>query len=256
MTREQRVCILTGASGVLGTAFCHRYADRYRIAAFWHTHPPDAPAQDQAFVDPLEPTRTFAEASNPVLSVQVDLLNRRAIARAVAKVLATYGRIDLLINAAAHRQWAPLSDDPELRSNVDRHFMVNVRAPLELAVEVAHQFWSDRAEANAAANRNIINLSSTAGLRVYPGYGQGLYSASKAALDFVSCHLAAEFEPLGVRVNALAPNTFPGIVTTELVTDRLIYLDEGRMTGKILLVDADGERWHDPANDWRDPTLR
>jgi NAD(P)-dependent dehydrogenase (short-subunit alcohol dehydrogenase family) len=97
----------------------------------------------------------------------------------------------------------------------------------------------------------VINLSSSAGSRVYPGYGQGLYSASKAALDFVTSHLAAELAPVGVRVNALAPNTFPGIVTTELVLDRLLHLADGTMTGKILLLDAADESWHDPAADWR-----
>ncbi|MDQ6782693.1 MAG: SDR family oxidoreductase [Actinomycetota bacterium] len=256
MTTGRRVCLLTGASGTLGTAFCRRYADRYQLVALWHAHPPDLPSQDQTFVDPLDPSRQVAENLNPVLSLQVNLLNRRETARAVTRVLRTFGRIDVVINAAAHRQWAPLGEDTDLRRNVDCHFATNVRAPLELAIEVAHQFWQDNRESNREANRNLINLSSTAGLRVYPGYGQSLYSASKAALGFVSCHLAAEFEPLGVRVNSLAPNTFPGIVTTETVLDRMVRLDEGCMTGKILMLDADGEHWYDPANDWREPVTR
>jgi NAD(P)-dependent dehydrogenase (short-subunit alcohol dehydrogenase family) len=134
----------------------------------------------------------------------------------------------------------------------DQHFATNVRAPLQLAIALVRQSWSDHTDANRAANRSVINLSSTAGLHAYIGHGQGLYSASKAALDFVTSHLAAELEPVGVRINALAPNTFPGIVATELVLDRLLHLAEGSMTGKILVLDAREESWHDPATDWKE----
>lgn len=252
MNPERRVCVLTGSSGLLGTAFCRRFANRYQIVAVWRTNPPEVASQDQGFVDPLDPASDVPQNRDSVYSMRADLLSGRQTERLVERVLRRYGRIDLVVNAAAHRQWAPMAEDTDLQRNVDRHFATNVRAPLHLSVAVARQFWEGRAEENLMASRNVINLSSTAGLRVYPGHGQGIYSASKAALDFVSCHLAAEMQPHGIRVNALAPNTFPGIVDTETVLDGLIRLDEGAMTGKILMLDAEGERWYDLANDWRD----
>jgi len=252
MSDQRRVCLLTGSSGLLGTAFCRRLASRYQIVAVWRTNPPAVATQDQRFVDPLDPTSELHENDHRVLAMRADLLSAPQTERLVERVLRRFGRVDLIVNAAAHRQWGALVDDTDLRRNIDRHFSTNVRAPLCLTVEVARQFWQGRAADNHAANRNVINLSSTAGLRVYPGYGQSLYSASKAALDFVSCHLASELAPHSVRVNALAPNTFPGIVRTEAVLDSMVRLDDGAMTGKVLMLDANTERWYDLVNDWED----
>ncbi len=54
-----------------------------------------------------------------------------------------------------------------------------------------------------------MNISSTAGIYIYPGHGQSIYSASKAALNYLSMHMGDEFSSIGVRVNALAPTSFP-----------------------------------------------
>ena len=247
MTDSRPVCLLTGASGLLGTAFCRRYATRYRIVAVWHKNLPRVPTQDQQFIDPLAPRDPLAENSHPVFAVCADLQSARQIEQLVGKVVHRFRQVDLLVNSAAYRHWSPFAADTDLVADFDRHFATNVRAPLHLAVALVRQLWSGQGDANRTANRSVINLSSTAGLRVYPGYGQGLYSASKAALDFVTSHLAAELEPVGVRVNALAPNTYPGIVTTEMVLDRLLHLAEGSMTGKILMLDAGEESWQDLA---------
>jgi NAD(P)-dependent dehydrogenase (short-subunit alcohol dehydrogenase family) len=250
MIDDNPVCLLTGASGLLGTAFCQRYAMRYRIVGVWHTNPLRVPTQDQRFIDPLTPQRPLGENAYPVFAIRADLRSPRQTEQLVSRVLRRFGQVDLVVNAAAYRHWSPFVEDTNLVAHADLHFATNVRAPLQLAVALVRQSWSWQAAANRTANRSVINLSSTAGLRAYPGYGQGLYSASKAALHFVTSHLAAELGPIGVRVNALAPNTFPGIVTTELVLDRIFHLAKGSMTGKILLLDARHESWHDPATGW------
>jgi NAD(P)-dependent dehydrogenase (short-subunit alcohol dehydrogenase family) len=249
VTGDRPVCLLTGASGLLGTAFCQRYAARYRIVAVWHLNPPRVPTLDQRFPGPLAPKHPLQENTHPVCAVRADIRNPRQIGQLVARVVQGFGQVDLVVNAAGYRHWSAFADDSDLAASANRHFATNVTAPLQLVAAISRQLWSGQADANRAANRNVINLSSTAGLRAYPGYGQGLYSASKAALNLLTSHLAAELQPVGVRVNALAPNTFPGIVATELVLDRLLRLAEGSMTGKILLLDAGEESWHDPAAD-------
>ena len=57
---------------------------------------------------------------------------------------------------------------------------------------------------------NIVNVSSVAGLRPYPGLLP--YCASKAAVDQITRCLSLELGPRGVRVNAVNP----GVVVTNL----------------------------------------
>src|SRR6202012_2868307 len=56
----------------------------------------------------------------------------------------------------------------------------------------------------AAAHGAIVNVTSIAGSRVHPFAGSA-YSTSKAALASLTREMAADFGPLGVRVNAIAP---------------------------------------------------
>ena len=151
--------------------------------------------------------------------------------------------MDLLVNAAAHSVWGPILGSRELLDSIERQILVNAVIPLRLAAELAERFWKHRDRENREAGRNVVNVSSTAGLFVYPNLGQGAYGASKAALNHLTCHAASEFRSIGIRVNAVAPNSFPGIVTTESVVDAIVRLDEGTETGKILVLDSDGEQW-------------
>ena len=56
----------------------------------------------------------------------------------------------------------------------------------------------------AAAQGAIVNVTSIAGSRVHPFAGSA-YATSKAALAALTREMAADFGPLGVRVNAIAP---------------------------------------------------
>lgn len=243
MSPQGRVCLLTGAGGTLGSAFCRSYAGRYQVAAVWSRRPPLFAAQTQQVFDPLGEETNLPENRHPILTIRADITSRNAVARTVDTVLSQLGRVDVIVHAAGFRHWAPMLSGDSLVESVDRHFDVNVKAPFMLTLEVAKRFWEGRAAENAAANRNVINVSSTAGVRVYPGHGQSVYAASKAALNHLTRHLAAELQPLGVRANSLCPDTFPGRVATSLVTQALVRLDEDTVTGGVLLLEAHGEAW-------------
>lgn len=242
MSTARRVCLLTGAGGTLGTAFCLRYASQYEIAAVWSARPPLLAAQTQIVVDPLGEEANLAENASRVFTIRADITRREAVRRVVDRVLARFGRVDVLIHAAGFRHWAPMFD-ATLLDTVQRHFDVNVCAPLAITAEVASRFWISRAQENIAANRNVITVSSTAGARVYPGYGQSVYAASKAALNHLTRHMATELESHGVRVNALAPTSFPAIVPTHVVADALARLDAATGSGGILMLEAGREAW-------------
>ncbi|HUF48286.1 MAG TPA: SDR family oxidoreductase, partial [Vicinamibacterales bacterium] len=84
----------------------------------------------------------------------------------------------------------------------DAMMAINVRAPFRLM----------RAAAAALISRKgaIVNVSSVAGLRAFPGLAS--YCVSKAAVDQLTRAAALDLAPQGVRVNAVNP----GVVITNL----------------------------------------
>jgi len=211
----RRVCFLTGAGGRLGTAFCRAFAGRYQIVGLYRRRGPEGAA---------------------IHGIQADVADAAALEAAVDEALRLFGRIDLVVNNAVQYTLAPALDAKTLGS-LERQWAVNVAAPLRLVALVEQRFWRGRAEENARERRNVVNVSSLSGQNVYAGRGQAVYSATKAALDMLTRHLAAELGPLGVRANAVAPNSFPRIVKSEAVAAAVAALDEGSETGLIVPVD-------------------
>lgn len=234
----RRVCLLAGAGGVLGSAFCARFAEEYDIAAVYRRRRPQVPAQDYIPVDPLNPAGSNGSV-RPVFAIQGDLSSQDGCQKVVDATLSRFDRIDLLVNAAVAPTWAPMLGNNRLLNNAAEQMMTNVVMPLRLATVVAHSFWQGRDLENLAANRNIVNVSSIAGLHLYTGSGQSLYAASKAALNHLTGHMADEFRALGVRVNATAPNSFPSLVSVDRAVDAIKTLDDGSANSTIVVVDGD-----------------
>jgi len=91
-------------------------------------------------------------------------------------------------------------------------FEVNFFAPVRLATGLIDEL--------ARAGGSIVNVTSIAGGRVHPFAGSA-YATSKAALAALTREMAADFGPLGVRVNAIAP----GEIDTAILspgTDKLV----------------------------------
>lgn len=121
---------------------------------------------------------------------------------AVQKALESFQNLDGLVNAAGVIGGA--ATDATTPAEWDRVMDSNVRS-----------LWlMTRAAAAALRERRgaIVNLSSVAGLRPYPGLAA--YCVSKAAVDMLTRCAALDFAPAGVRVNAVNP----GVVVTELHT--------------------------------------
>lgn len=121
--------------------------------------------------------------------------------RCVTTTLATFGRIDHLVNnAAVNPQWGPtLRVDAGMAAKMAQ---VNLWAPL---------MWSQLVWGAALRDQGgaIVNISSIGGSVVSPT--TGFYNASKAGLDHLTRQLATEFAP-SVRVNTVAP----GLVETDM----------------------------------------
>ncbi|MFE7796581.1 SDR family NAD(P)-dependent oxidoreductase [Nocardia sp. NPDC057440] len=234
---ERRVCLLTGAGGRLGDAFCRAAYTEYDIVAVCRNRIPAAPSQHEWFVDPFAPDLPVPENDSRIFMIRADLTEKGEVERVVDLALARFGRVDLLVNNAAHSSWQPrgVVDGETALDEFEPHFAVNVGVPLRLSARLAQRSWVHAGDENRRRNRNIVNVSSIAGSEVFPG-GQALYAASKAALNQLTRHLAAEFDEFGVRANAIAPNSFPSTVPTEQVVQSIVELDRGAMTGGVFAV--------------------
>jgi NAD(P)-dependent dehydrogenase (short-subunit alcohol dehydrogenase family) len=230
---QNKVCVLTGASGLLGRTFIRQYASQYNIVGVHYNHRLDYPDQDWKVIDPLDPHK---EGNPSVYSIRSDLTSMKEIGHLVEEVLDVFGRVDVLINNAAHRHFGKLLD-PDSMDDIDRSFAVNTLAPLRLSTILAKEYWYARYDENLELNRCIVNISSTAGSYVYQDAKQAVYSSTKAGLNFASYHMANEFWDIGVRVNAIAPNSFPGLVPTQRVIDEIVSLIRSKDTGRLVLVD-------------------
>jgi NAD(P)-dependent dehydrogenase (short-subunit alcohol dehydrogenase family) len=111
---------------------------------------------------------------------------------------ARFGRLDILINnAGTNPVTAGLSDlTPELFQKV---FEVNTKGPWYLASRAAPRMANN-------GGGSIINVISVGGIKP-PAY-QGFYAATNAALNALTRVMAAEWAPLGIRVNSLAPGSY------------------------------------------------
>ena len=231
------VYVITGAAGRLGTALIKAIPDR-SVAGLYHRTIPDVPSQLRRPAWPRsvpDETETFV--------VQTDLADRSSTERAVDLVLARFGYVDHLINAGADVRFLGSSQDAHFfEEDLKAQYTINALAPLRLASLLAHKCWRETPDVNRKRRRSILNVSSVSGLFIYSGTGQSGYSASKAAMNFLTLHMANDFSPIGIRANAILPTSFPAIVATEVVVEAVRMVTDGACNASLYVVDEVGCR--------------
>ena len=128
------------------------------------------------------------------VDVTADVGDAGAWTSMVDGVLERHGRLDGLVNNAAVHHMRPLLE--ETSDEVERLFRINTLGPLLGIQAVAPAM-------QAGGGGSIVNVSSAAGTRGYPGHTA--YGAAKWALRGISRTAAVELGPLGIRVNAVLP---------------------------------------------------
>ena len=188
---RDRAVLITGASSGIGRATALAFATAGANLSLTGRDP--ARLKDAV-------TACRNQGASRLSSLAIDIAAPGATARLVEQSVTSLGRLDVVVNAAGIIASAPaieISDE-----DFDRMFAVNVRALFSLSREAIPHLQK--------TSGNIVNVSSVAGLRPYPGILA--YCASKAAVDQITRCLAVELGPLGIRVNAVNP----GVVETNL----------------------------------------
>ncbi|MBH0238613.1 SDR family NAD(P)-dependent oxidoreductase [Methylobrevis albus] len=186
---RRRTLVLTGASRGIGHATVKRFS-----AAGWRV----ITCSRHPFSDKCP------WPMGPEDHIQVDLSDPDNLGLAVGEMRrrleADGSQLDALVNNAG------ISPKGDGGSRLDSlatpmHvwrtvFQVNFFAPIMLARGLLSEL--------KAAKGSIVNVTSIAGERVHPFAGTA-YATSKAALASLTREMAADFGPMGIRVNAIAP---------------------------------------------------
>ncbi len=237
-TEMTPVCLITGGAGRLGSALARALIGSYDIAAVYRTKPPRFPSQLRTPID----LAGEAGPARRAFCVQGDLARKEDIRRIVEVVLARFGQIDVVINSAAdtryHGRLLELSFDT---SAVEQQLLTNCVAPMSLVSAIFQESWKNQRVDNRRFNRCVVNISSISGLCVFPSAGQAFYSASKAALNFLTMHLAYELADYSIRANAVCPSRFPDSIPAEKVVRSVSKLIESRETGQVMEVSSESE---------------
>ena len=203
----QRVAIVTGAAGGIGTALTGGLlAAGIRVAGV---------DRDRDLLTALSTKAHELGQAADLLTIQTDLTSDSAAEQIISATRARFGRIDVLVNNAGigHGSIRPDSwQRPvkfwEITPDQWRRFVaVHTTAPLALTSavvpEMIRQSWG-----------RIVNVTTSLGTMLKAG--ASTYGPSKAALEALSAIMAKDLDGTGVTVNVLVPG---GLTNTPMVSD-------------------------------------
>lgn len=180
-TPSPRVVLITGASSGIGKA-CAQYLQSrgYRV-----------------YGTSRRVTEAGAAGPDGVRMVAMDVTSEASVQAAITLILAREGRIDVVVNNAGYGIAGAVEDTTldEARAQLDTNFFGVLRVCRAVLPVL-----------RAQGRGYLINISSIGGLIAIPF--QGLYSASKFAVEGLSESLRAEVGPYGVRVVMIEPGDF------------------------------------------------
>jgi 3-oxoacyl-[acyl-carrier protein] reductase len=227
---KTRVALVTGASSGLGTQFSRVLADNGAAVVLVARR-----------AERLAALKDEIEAKGGrALTVEADVTDRAAIARAFDAAEKAFGTVTILVNNAgiAHGGRAVEMSPEEWRKVLS----IDLDAVFFCAQEAARRMLA------AKSKGAIVNIASVLGLGV--AKGAVAYAAAKAGVVQMTKALAVELAFKGVRVNAIAPGWF----ITEMNDDYLMgeagaaikreipmgrFGDAGELDGTLLLLASD-----------------
>lgn len=148
-------------------------------------------------------------ASDSFLPLAVDLATESSVAQAIETAIATFGRLDVVVNNAGYGMGGSIE---ELTDAETRHsFEVNVFGALNVIRKALPHLRGQRAG-------HIINVSSIAALAGATGWA--IYAATKAAMSSFSEVLAQDVADFGLKVTVVEP----GALRTNFLTPESLVM--------------------------------
>ena len=207
MRFENKTIIITGAGGGIGRASARRLA------------------REGAHVVCMDIAESREETVNLVkedgvggaTAVAYDALNSEDVKKVFQETISTHGPIDGLVNCVgAGLPRSALEIDEEA---FDKMFDMNVKTTYRAC-------WAVLPHMQERRGGKIVNFSSVAGRSASVLQGPH-YSSAKAAVIGLTRHLAREFGPHNINVNAVAP----GVIGTDRILEQMSGAQRQRTEG-------------------------
>jgi 3-oxoacyl-[acyl-carrier protein] reductase len=186
-----KAALVTGGSRGIGAAIAKRLAADGASVAITYTQGADAAASV---------VKSIERAGGKAVAIQADAADPKAVQAAVQKTVATFGRLDVLVNNAGTAVPKPFEETT--LEEMDRVIDINVRGVF-VATQAALKHMTD--------GGRIITIGSCVGERMATP-GLVAYSATKGAVKMFTQGLSREVGPRGITVN----NVQPGPIDTDL----------------------------------------
>jgi NAD(P)-dependent dehydrogenase (short-subunit alcohol dehydrogenase family) len=178
---DGRVAVVTGGGSGIGRGIAEGFAAYGAKVAIWE-HNGDR-------------CRTVSEAIGG-LGIHVDVRDAKHVDEALAHTIDELGVPTILVNNAGGVFAVDFLDGTE--NGWDALYRANLKHVILCSQRVARRMR------DAKLGGSIINVTSIEGARAAPGYAA--YAAAKAGVINLTKTTALELAPLGIRVNALAPD--------------------------------------------------
>src|SRR3989454_12606148 len=186
-----KVAVVTGGSRGIGAAIAKRLAADGASVAITYAKGSDAAA---SVVQAIE------RDGGKGIAIRADATDAKAVKAAVEKAVATFGRLDVLVNNAGTA--IPKTFEEATLEEMDRVIDINIRGVF-VATQAALKHMGD--------GGRIIMIGSSVGERVLvPGLVP--YAATKGAVKIFTQALSREVGSRGITVN----NVQPGPIETDL----------------------------------------
>lgn len=192
MSEEQRVALVTGGGGGIGTAICQRLAkDGFRVVTNYRNLEKTQHWQEQ-----------MREQGYDFAIYPADVSDYKQCVDMVAAIERDCGRLDLIVNNAG------ITRDATLRKLEPEQWHAVIETNLDSVYNVVKPAINGMLERGYG---RIINIASINGQKGQ--IGQTNYSAAKAGMHGFTKALAQELARKGVTVNTVSP----GYIATDMV---------------------------------------
>lgn len=176
---DGKCALVTGAATGIATALAAAGA---RVVVN-HNHTPESAEKVAVAIN---------AAGGTAMALAADVSSRAEYQAMVQRLLAAFGRWDILVNNAAVAITKPFPEVTE--AELDLSYAVNVKGAFH-GMQLAH--------ARMAEEGRIITISSSTTALALPGYA--VYDATKGAVEQFTRILAKDFGSRGITVNTVSP---------------------------------------------------